>query len=160
MMSTMSASCRGAGSLLSRSRSRCSARWYGCTSNDRRPLRAPLGCASFPIKGKNAQGLFPREPGPGFGADTRRAFGLHLENGDRALIGLADVGGQRGRLLFAARVPRRIVRVHRQAAEEADARRGVDRSEEHTSDLQFLMHISYAVLRLKNTNSHPINTKQ
>src|SRR3546814_2096976 len=53
-----------------------------------------LGAASFPIAGEGWSGLFPREPDLGFGPDARRAFGLHLQDRDRAFIGFAHVGGQ------------------------------------------------------------------
>src|SRR3546814_3414695 len=51
---------------------------------------------------------------------------------------------------FRAAVERRLARIEREAREpRAGDRRSVDRSEEHTSELQSLMRISYAVFCLK-----------
>src|SRR3546814_10578814 len=49
-----------------------------------------------------------------------------------------------------ARLPRQIERIDRNAV-AADARTRIIRSEEHTSELQSLMRISYAVFYLKKT---------
>src|SRR3546814_9970654 len=54
---------------------------------------------------------------------------------------------------------RRLRRADRATARKPDAARSQDqlRAEEHTSELQSLMHISFAVFCLKKTKSKPIN---
>src|SRR3546814_3959885 len=51
---------------------------------------------------------------------------------------------------------RQLYRVVVEAAEAADIDKRVGRSEEHTSELQSLMRISYAVFCLKKKNKTPI----
>src|SRR3546814_2501676 len=56
-----------------------------------------------------------------------------------------------------------VARVHRAAAGERELRqfdRDAQRSEEHTSELQSLMRISYAVFCLKKKNKHTNITKK
>src|SRR3546814_4110263 len=52
------------------------------------------------------------------------------------------------------------VEVHRRLRDEVEHRRGIDRSEEHTSELQSLMRISYAVFCLKKKNNRLLDTGQ
>src|SRR3546814_4121162 len=56
-----------------------------------------------------------------------------------------------------ARAARRLPRSRRQARNPAAARRQARRSEEHTSELQSLMRISYAVFCLKKKNNQKQN---
>src|SRR3546814_8220042 len=81
--------------------------------------------------------------------------------------GQSDVtAGQRHIILGEARVAPRvdvedIVRRERQRqtlrfGQRTPSDRGVDRSEEHTSELQSLMRISYAVFCLKKKNKYKI----
>src|SRR3546814_10828774 len=69
---------------------------------------------------------------------------------------LRDAGGRRARL-HAPRPPAPDPRAA--DGDAAVAARGVHRSEEHTSELQSLMRISYAVFCLKKKNKHKKNTQ-
>src|SRR3546814_9113606 len=77
------------------------------------------------------------------GRDVQRILGLLIFLGVRG----ADIADQ-----VADRGPGRII------ARKAALRRDAGRSEEHTSELQSLMRISYAVFCLKKQKQH--NTKQ
>src|SRR3546814_8395261 len=73
---------------------------------------------------------------------------VHVGEDHRRAVVLADVGTQQRRALEVV-------------AGQATAERRLDRSEEHTSELQSLMRISYAVFCLKkknqtNTSKHKI----
>src|SRR3546814_9033142 len=78
----------------------------------------------------------------------------------------AGVGHLLSRRRAPLRIQRGLLRVATQAADHADADPGSRRSEEHTSELQSLMRISYAVFCLKkkknqqNTNKHHTPTHQ
>src|SRR3546814_5209216 len=58
------------------------------------------------------------------------------------------------------RAQRRLARTALEAYPVAIAKAAVLRSEEHTSELQSLMRISYAVFCLKKKKNNTINTKQ
>src|SRR3546814_4004800 len=100
--------------------------------------------------------------GQGAGADADR--GITAGFGRLAHRRAAEAGCQRlrahGRAVVADRVGHRAERRRLRAGRvraHANGRRGEARSEEHTSELQSLMRISYAVFRLQKKN---YNTKQ
>src|SRR3546814_10437045 len=74
--------------------------------------------------------------------DSHRFVGL-----DAALI-------ERCRRAFEITQTRRAEGGYADPSQEAEARTHARRSEEHTSELQSLMRISYAVLCLKKTKTH------
>src|SRR3546814_9678707 len=84
--------------------------------------------------------------------NARRARGLAavgLRRGDGVLRGAGRVDQPAGAVVVAGGAPRLRIRAGRRAGRWR-------RSEEHTSELQSLMRISYAVFCLKKKN----NTKQ
>src|SRR3546814_7537179 len=75
--------------------------------------------------------------------------------------GLGQAGGPRARPEDArARGPRQARRIARGARELHQLRTGGTRSEEHTSELQSLMRISYAVFCLKKKKKRIRKTSQ
>src|SRR3546814_5323695 len=95
--------------------------------------------------------------------DRRRAAGIAVEQGARRILRdiaqasgvggiekiLADEADRLGNLLDRHRKPGRPAGVFAEVAITADDDRIALRSEEHTSELQSLMRISYAVFCLK-----------
>src|SRR3546814_8390538 len=103
----------------------------------RSPLRVDLAPADRK-RAASAEGLFPALPGTG------RPAWRGLRAGERELARKPRPGGAVGPQPVGARCLE--CRLGRSAA----------RSEEHTSELQSLMRISYAVFCLKKKNKKPI----
>src|SRR3546814_5670151 len=83
----------------------------------------------------------------------RLQFGRHV--GEREL-GVLEIGDTLPELLAVPRIGDRLVEAALRAAKRAGAdveTAAVERSEEHTSELQSLMRISYAVFCLKKKNT-------
>src|SRR3546814_8849178 len=81
------------------------------------------------------------------GTERHRRDRLRAAQLEHSLDATQSRGDQHGRIDTAVR-PRRRAQHHLRAA--GQARRDAERSEEHTSELQSLMRISYAVFCLKN----------
>src|SRR3546814_3703128 len=92
-----------------------------------------------------------------------RARALRHNRERRHIFGEQDVGADAGALDEAGIIQRQkwaaIAGEHRQAQHDKD-RCGVQRSEEHTSELQSLMRISYAVFCLKKKNLNTNKSQQ
>src|SRR3546814_5110184 len=88
----------------------------------------------------------------------------HIVGGDRPMRRLADIErlhvGPIGLGIVARDVPYRLGPLRRRLFQLVLARVGVVRSEEHTSELQSLMRISYAVfcLKKKKTSDRPFTS--
>src|SRR3546814_9667365 len=87
-----------------------------------------------------------------FRSDGERDEDEHAPHGRRALLGQQMPFGAVAANRLALALPRTQPLDHRRPDEEGDG----ERSEEHTSELQSLMRISYAVfcLKKKNTKIH------
>src|SRR3546814_9896542 len=83
-------------------------------------------------------------------ADTRAPLRAFDNTGGKPLN--AELIGKHIGFLLAGEILRRL------DARKAAAKAGAARSEEHTSELQSLMRISYAVFCLKKKNTHNTNT--
>src|SRR3546814_2838019 len=98
----------------------------------------------------------------------RERFARDIATYEWAAAHLESLGGEAARLrprLTIANFKRwtgRELDLRREAAsasELAEAMTGIERSEEHTSELQSLMRISYAVFCLKKKNINKTDTK-
>src|SRR3546814_310900 len=143
-------------------------------------LRSPIGCSSGAVQRVldytlHQFGIVNAQPGRLFGdqAERRHArLGVHFQQEqplDALLVIPTEIGAR------SALAPQQLVRAQRDGlAGFADLRRniggadmlghavgifGVERSEEHTSELQSLMRISYALFFLKKKNEQ-INQAQ
>src|SRR3546814_1523627 len=107
-------------------------------STIRRKKQQPIS-----IQIKATDGHDPRQVGRQFVIDRRSALWIALSREQAGRLVIAEQAGGRGFLHWIA--------VHCDAVKRFQQRggRGDDRSEEHTSELQSLMRISYAVFCLK-----------
>src|SRR3546814_2268581 len=87
-------------------------------------------------------------------------FRLCRTNGAvQPIAAIADPAETRSRCRNARNIRNRLARtpVHRSACKSAKLDVLIDRSEEHTSELQSLMRISYAVFCSKKNNKHTVS---